>query len=198
MVSKILISPEEVRGLGNIVEEKSVDDFEDYRSTITAESGVGGTIFTLSYQKSTSCTLTVDKNRVDYTETVHVNGVLLDENDDPISGARVKVYTYNGVYVESTTNSNGAFYSTWRFNESAINHFYEYWAVFEGDETHEAVTSNTVMVTVTKINTVLTLSVDEPIIIKDDVVTVSGLLKDSHNNALPNTPLTLQYGGASV
>ena len=50
MVEKIYVRPEEVRGLGNIVIPKSLEDYETYESVLVEGSDeVYGTVYTMSY-----------------------------------------------------------------------------------------------------------------------------------------------------
>ena len=53
MVEKIIVNPESIRGLGNIMLPKSVTDFELYNSTLSESEdtvyGTTKTVFVLEY-----------------------------------------------------------------------------------------------------------------------------------------------------
>ena len=87
MVAKLIITPEEVRGLGNIVSEKSTDDFSNYKSSLALSTGV----YTLSYNGNT-VTLTLSGTTVGTGGTLTCTAVVTDENGDPIEDASVDFY----------------------------------------------------------------------------------------------------------
>ena len=87
MVSKVIISPQEVRGLGNIVAKTSTEDYECYKGNITASEDkyimeFDGTIFLL----------TVSKSYVHTGNSITVTVTLTDENGDPVEDASVELF----------------------------------------------------------------------------------------------------------
>jgi protocatechuate 3,4-dioxygenase beta subunit len=87
MVSKILISPSEVRGLGNIMSETSTEDYVCYLSSVTFSNNV----YTMVYYDS-SIVVTVSAQYVKSGGTVTVTVTVTDENGDPVSGASVELF----------------------------------------------------------------------------------------------------------
>ena len=87
MVSKVIISPSEVRGLGNIVAETSVDDYDCYLSSVSFSDDV----YTMVYSAK-SVTVTVSAQYVKSGSTVNVTVTVLDENGDPVSGESVELF----------------------------------------------------------------------------------------------------------
>ena len=87
MVSKILISPSEVRGLGNIMSETSVEDYTCYLSSVSFADNV----YTMVYYGN-SIVVTVSAQYVKSGGTVTVTVTVLDENGDPLSGASVELF----------------------------------------------------------------------------------------------------------
>jgi protocatechuate 3,4-dioxygenase beta subunit len=87
MVSKILISPSEVRGLGNIMSETSVKDYTCYLSSVSFADNV----YTMVYYGN-SIVVTVSAQYVKSGGTVTVTVTVLDENGDPVSGASVELF----------------------------------------------------------------------------------------------------------
>ena len=87
MVSKVIINPEQVRALGNIVSAKSRDDFATYKSHL---SSVGG-VYTMEFNGIT-ITLTVSSTRVYTGTSITCTATLKDANGDPITGADIDFY----------------------------------------------------------------------------------------------------------
>jgi protocatechuate 3,4-dioxygenase beta subunit len=87
MVSKVIISPSEVRGLGNIVAETSVDDYDCYMSSVSFSDDV----FTMILRSET-VTVTVTAQYVKSGSTVNVTVTVLDVNGNPVSGASVELF----------------------------------------------------------------------------------------------------------
>ena len=87
MVSKVIISPSEVRGLGNIVAETSVDDYDCYLSSVSFSDDVYTMIF-----RSVTVTVTVSAQYVKSGGTVNVTVTVLDENGDPLEGESVELF----------------------------------------------------------------------------------------------------------
>ena len=87
MVTKVVISPSEVRGLGDIVSPKTDEDFTLYNSVLALSDGV----YTLTFEGSTFL-LTVSKSLVKYGETMTVTVTLLDEDGEPVEDASIALY----------------------------------------------------------------------------------------------------------
>ena len=87
MVSKVVISPQEVRGLGNIVVKTDSTSYACYLSHV-AEQEDG---FILTYGAE-SLTVVVSAQRVAVDGSITVTATLLDEEDAPMVGETVELF----------------------------------------------------------------------------------------------------------
>ena len=87
MVSKVIISPMEVRGLGNIVAKTSTEDYECYLSSITASDDKYVMVY---YGKS--FVVTVSAQYVKSGGELIVTATVTDENGDPVEDASVELF----------------------------------------------------------------------------------------------------------
>ena len=70
MVEKIYVRPEEVRGLGNIIIPKSLEDYETYKSVLAEGSDeVYGTVYTMDYLGVDGIVLSSDKSILSYADS---------------------------------------------------------------------------------------------------------------------------------
>lgn len=70
MVEKIYVRPEDVRGLGNIVIPKSLEDYETYKSVLnTGTDEVYGTVYTIDYLGVDDIVLSSDKSILSYADS---------------------------------------------------------------------------------------------------------------------------------
>lgn len=149
MSERIYVIPENVRGLGNIVGEKSVDDFERYLSNLVANSEVVNaetvTVFTLEVN-AYSVRLTVPDSSVSYGSDIVCNAVLTDSNGDAVSGASVTFYR-DGVSVgTASTDSSGL--ATYTMSNLAVGSYSVYAYYTDGEV---SATSTTVSVNVVRL-----------------------------------------------
>lgn len=95
MQDKIIVTPESIRGLGNIVIPKSPSDFQKHNSSLSSDTeevnGTQMTVYALNYDGSTFL-LAVSKSYVPSTGTVTVTVTLTDEEGDPIQNAAIELY----------------------------------------------------------------------------------------------------------
>ena len=96
MQDKIIVTPSEIRGLGNIVIPKSTTNFNTYNSIVTSDTeeidGISKTVYTLNYDGRTFL-LTVSQSYVRYNDTITVTVTLTDMTGDPIENAAIELYT---------------------------------------------------------------------------------------------------------
>ena len=134
-------------------------------------------------------TASADDDSVVWGENIVLEGVL-----SVGSGETVKLY--DGVTLiddDITTTTDGVFTKT--ISQATVgNHSYSF--VYDGDATHESVTSDSVLVTVTKKPTVL--DIDVPLIlVYDDSFNISGNLSDG-TNAISGASIGLKVGSTIV
>ena len=86
-MDKIVVAPEDVRCLGNIVSEKGTSDFTKYLSKLTLSEGV----YSLVYDNK-NIVVTVSQNIVKTGSTITVTVTLSDEQGDPIEDASIELF----------------------------------------------------------------------------------------------------------
>ena len=132
-------------------------------------------------------TLTLASQGCTYGENLVLSGTL-----NVGTGKSVKIYQGETLIDTVTTGSGGAFSKS----ISGLNAgTYQFTAVYEGDATHNAVSSSVLSATVSRLNTNLTISV--PTLIYSDEFNVTGVLKDANNTPLANMTVSLVWNDGS-
>lgn len=94
-MEKIIVDFKEVRGLGNIVSPKSLEDFEMNLCNLTTDtdtvSGVVTTVYQMVYSNE-SITVVVSSQYVKSGDSVTVTVTVLDENGSPVEDASVDLF----------------------------------------------------------------------------------------------------------
>ena len=94
-MEKIIVQPEKVRGLGNIVDIKTVNDFTPYDSQISSATetinGVTTTVYTLTGDLG-GITLTVTKQYVAEDDTITLTALLRDSTGAVVEDAEISFY----------------------------------------------------------------------------------------------------------
>ena len=94
MADKIIVTPGKVRGLGNIVSERSKADYEKYHSAVAvgdSDDTIPSNIYVLKYDLG-GIVLTVSSQLVNAGGTVTVTATLTGSNGNPISGESINFY----------------------------------------------------------------------------------------------------------
>lgn len=163
---------------------------------------VGTHTLKATYDEYTSNNVTVTVNKIIPTITASADddsvvwgeNILLEGVLSVGSGETVKLY--DGVTLiddDITTTTDGAFIKT--ISQATVgNHSYSF--VYDGDATHESVTSDSVLVTVTKKPTVLDINVPL-VLVYDDSFNISGNLSDG-TNAISGASIGLKVGSTIV
>ena len=129
MVEKIIVNPEKVRGLGDIVSPKTANDFELYNSEISVEEDTvyGSTmnVFLLEPQKIQT---SITESSLDTDFALDWSVILKDENNTSLVGKTVKFYLDNVLKATKTTTNMG---TNWYDYSVMGTHTIK--AVFEGD-----------------------------------------------------------------
>ena len=119
-MERVSITPTGVRGLGNIVSPKTVNDFSSfYGSLVSGVDIVNGeemTVYSSSYLPGSSMVLSCPSVVSPDVDSFTVSGTLVDSSDVGISSATVNV-DVNGEVTTVTTNSSGAFTFTVNITE---------------------------------------------------------------------------------
>ena len=92
MVEKIIVNPESVRGLGNIISPKNTSDFVNYMSNSTSSTDTVNnqnmTVYTLNFG---SFVLTITPTYVKSGSTLTLTATLI-EGSGPVEDATIKFY----------------------------------------------------------------------------------------------------------
>ena len=150
MVEKIIVNPLNVRGHGNVVSSKTVEDFTTYNSSLSYEDS----FYTMEFTESAiTLSLVVSSGTVSVGEAVTCTATVLDD-DTPVSGVSVSFYDGTTSLGTGTTNSSGvATYTTSSLSAGSHSLSAEY------DDS----TSNVVNVTVVAYDDIV-LSADDSIL----------------------------------
>lgn len=148
MVEKITISPAEVRGYGDIVSPKTLEDFTNYMSGLTESDGV----YTLTYDETgTYLNLSASPTTIQYGSSTVFTAVLT-QTGEPVEGETVGFYEGETLLGSDTTDSNGEATLT-KSDFSIGSHSVK--AVYDEVE------SNAVSVSVTKLAVTVSLSAEQ-------------------------------------
>ena len=169
MSERVTVSPESVRGLGDIVSPKTTDDFKEYFCNVTEDNGV----YTLVYDDTMSyLSLSGNPTVISYGESTVLTATLIIEGE-PASGETVSFYDTDslgseGVLIGSVeTGSDGKAVLT-KSNFSIGLHYVK--AVYD------ELFSGFVGVTVNKITPTISLSSDKSALFSGESFTLSGVL----------------------
>jgi hypothetical protein len=152
MVSEIVVSPNNVRGLGNIVSPaKTLEDFNAYKASVEMDTedidGIPSVVFILTGFYSTQIILNVpiwcpfvDNGSFD------ISYILLGDDETPLANKTILTYIGEDYIGSSTSNSDGE--GTINIDMSdEIGYEYPIRLVFEGtDQFDECEASETVIV----------------------------------------------------
>lgn len=139
----------------------------------------------------TNTTITVNVNTpVKYGENTTVNGVLLDEYNNPVTGAKVEIKVDGEVYANVTTDNDGK-YNTIISDVIVGTHNVE--AVYAGDNKY-AQSTNSTSLTVEKLESKLTINSTSPVSVGENVE-ISGKLLDENDKPISDATVQVNYEG---
>lgn len=151
MVEKIIVSPGDVRGLGNIVDPKLVGDFETELCVLDEDTEVIQStvlsIYTMSYS-NINITLATSSASVTFGGSITLTATVLDGNT-AVSGVTVYFKYGADIIGTGTTNSSGKATTTYT---PSLGGSYSFIATYAGK------VSEPVTVTVNKINPSVSLA----------------------------------------
>ena len=188
-MEKIIVNPLEVRGLGNVVSPKTIEDFEVYNSSLSFEDNV----YTLEYSPGTvSVALTVSSGSISVGESIVLEAIVTDDGT-PLSDVSVRFVSGNQVLGTEDTDSNGECSLT--VSDLSVGS-YSIYASAKGKS------SSPVSVTVSKLTSSITLSVPASgtvgtsYTVSGTLVPTTGSVKLYENSVLKDT-LTVSSGSFS-
>ena len=188
-MEKIIVNPLEVRGLGNIVSPKTLEDFEVYNSSLSFEDSV----YTLAYDASVvSVGLSVSSGTISVGESVVLTAEVLSAGE-PAVGETVSFYDGTTLLGTDETDSDGI--ATYTASSLSVG---------SHSLTAEALdkSSSAVTVTVNKLTSTITISVPSTgtvgtsYTVSGTLVPTSGSVKLYENGSLKDT-LTVSSGSFS-
>lgn len=188
MVSRIEVIPSEVRGYGNIVGAKSVDDFVPVGSELSFSENV----YSLTALEGLRITLTASSSSISYGSSVSLSATVV-EDDEPVTGVSVSFYDGSTSLGSATTNSNGV--ATYTTSSLTVG-------THTCTATYDDKTSNSVSVTVNKLASTISLTVPASgtvgtsYSITGTLVPSTGSVKLYENGSLKDT-LTVSSGSFS-
>ncbi|MGL4670435.1 MAG: hypothetical protein ACRCVG_07600 [Methanobacteriaceae archaeon] len=138
---------------------------------------------------------TININNITNTrigDNVTINGTLVDENSNPVSGANVTI-VIDGISWVVVTDSSGIFTLNYTVDRSGIiTVIYKY----DGNETYNP-SSNSTNFEGLKLNTTINITNITNTKIGNNV-TISGVLVDENNNPIPNGIITIIINGIAT
>ena len=139
MVEKIIVKPTEVRGLGNIMNVKTDEDYELVDCTITeATDTVNGAsvnviVMEPTFWEPTTLTVTPSSATLVLNDSVTISATLKDSSNTPISGVDLTFKKSPTSSYTTRTNSEGV--ATYTFTGSSVGS-YTISVIFDGDLTY--------------------------------------------------------------
>lgn len=193
MVEKIIVSPQSIRGLGNIIMPKSIEDFSQYSCTNTrSDETVNGTtqkVYSISFLES-STSLAANNNIVAVGSTVALTATVTSDGD-PVNGASVNFLDGNEIVATSTTNASGI--ATANVTPST-NGQHTYKAVTMSGNVYGSTSQNVTVYA--KYNTTATLSI---LRVHYPILWLEVNVKDSNDNAVADAMnITLYKNNVAV
>ena len=196
MVEKIIINPEEIRGLGNIVSSNhSLEDYKVYMSTLeegTAEiEGVETVVYEMDPLGSDiSIALTLSASTISIGGTVTVTATVT-EDESPVSGVSVSFKQGDTVLGSSTTNSSGV--ATYTYTGAEVG-------TYTIRATYNNVYSNAETLLVDKVNTTTTFTATPAMVTVGGDIVMTATVLDENSNPVNNeyVEFYVYYGGHSI
>ena len=122
MTEKIIVSPQRVRCLGDVVDPKSVSDFDRVACTLASSTDASyGTVYSESFLAGSTLDLVYDGLIGSDVDSFSVSATLKDSGGSAISSVSVYL-SLNGVVTSATTNGSGVA----TFNVSTVEGATEY------------------------------------------------------------------------
>lgn len=209
MVNEISVTPEECRGLNNILEEKLSGTFHKYQSTVNMVTDssrpasvkvfeMAQTDLSLSmwlYPVGGDSGSAVKDITVEVGTPIVVGCTIWDHGTRAPSGLTMKFYVGSTLIGTKTTNAYGG--NSVEYTPNTVGTF-QVTCVFEGDSTYGAATSAVSLITSTHKETVMSFEASANGVTPGTTVTWSGTLTDSQGNGIANKSILIQGPAAVV
>lgn len=209
MVNEISVTPEECRGLNNILEEKLSGTFMKYQSTVSMVTDssrpasvkvfeMAQTDLSLSmwlYPVGGDSGSAVKNITVEVGTPIVIGCTIWDHGVRAPSGLTMKFYVDSTLIGTKTTNAYGN--NSVEYTPNTVGTF-NVTCVFEGDGTYGAATSAVSLLTSTHKETVMSFQASAKGVAPGTTVTWSGVLADSQGNGIANKSILIQGPAAVV
>ena len=145
LVEKITVSPQEVRGYGNVVDEKELEDYGSYRCDVSESSevikGVEERIFSVSGVPAPALSIANVTEDTRMGRCAHISASLEDEGGDGLDDKAISLKSGDDVLATITTGSGDNVFDVVLYDSAQL------YAVFDGDDYYpptvsEAITLN--------------------------------------------------------
>ncbi|RAP51324.1 MAG: hypothetical protein BZ138_05490, partial [Methanosphaera sp. rholeuAM270] len=135
-------------------------------------------------------TLTVDATSpIDVGKKSKITGKLLDENNKPISNAKIVIKVDNKIIANINTDKNGEY--TFNYDKITAG-THNITSSYEGNQTYQNSTAKT-QITANKIETQITIEDIDDVTITEKI-NIKGKLTDKYNNPISNANITITMG----
>ena len=144
MVEKITVSPQEVRGYGNVVDEKEFDDYGFYRCDVSESSevikGVEEKVFSVEATAAPSLSISSATENPVGERCVIISATLKDDGNNMLVGRAVSLKEGDDVLATAVTGQDTTFAVVLNSGTHQLH------AVFDGDDEYPPVASESIQV----------------------------------------------------
>lgn len=144
MVEKIIVSPQDVRAYGNVVDEKELEDYESFRCSVTDGSdvinGVDEKVFNVSGIPTPLLTISNETEDPVAGRCVHISVSIKDNDNVDLIGRDISLKEGDSILATITTRQDTVFDV---ILDSSVHQLY---AVFDGDEDYPPAISEGIQV----------------------------------------------------
>lgn len=138
--------------------------------------------------------INTDKTLVYYGSSINVAGKLTNELNKALSSATVKLMNSNTQLDTATTDIDG----NYSFNKQLAIGNYNLTVVYDGDGSHESITSASKTVTCRKYNTNITINTDKSTVYYSQQVAISGKLTNELGANISGATVKLYNGNSHI
>lgn len=187
-MDNLIIIPESIRGLGNIVDKKESSDFTTFNTNLfTTGSEVINdstrTIFQIEYENEQLYFLEFPTKVISGVNQT-ITAKLKNSNGNPINNATVRLYLTSNNYVSSTSNAQGVITFN---NVNLVAGSYEMYMIYNN------IKSGKILITCVNVNTI---SVPDFIVTcKNQLLRVPIIICDDNSHPISNIPLKVNVQG---
>jgi len=152
MVDKIIVNPENVRGVGNIISPKSLSDFILKKSSLNSDvesiDGIDTNVFILNYNDlEPSIVNVILENPVSEElyigDTIRLSSKAVTEDNIGVSGVTIQLYVDDTLVSEKVSNYEGVAYFDYTISKTSTDFKVKYEELISNIVTVSAVRRDT-------------------------------------------------------